>query len=356
MFTTSAYGLAEYNTPDRKFGAELGLRLDHYFLLGDGFSLQTKPVLNPRLNIDLNVLKNKWFIESADLNIGTGLFTSIDNSVYMAEEQYRVTDAKPNRAWTSVLGARLESGQGLIVTVEGYYKYLWDRMYIPVVFSLDDLDIKPQFNGEGKIWGLDVMIQKLQSRFWDGWITYSYSWAKYRDPSDIQANMGISGGTRGDDWYFPGFHRFHNLNLILNIKPTPRFTIYTRFGYASGIQILKRVSDAPVSYPVLIYDTANPAAIPVLIEKYYWPSVRDENNRSSATFPMDIKFSFNGKNETGKSRYEWYIAIENALILFYQSQGNTSYNTYTGQVDSGSSSANFEIPIPTPSFGFKVSY
>jgi hypothetical protein len=71
---------------------------------------------------------------------------------------------------------------------------------------------------------------------------------------------------------------------------------------------------------------------------------------------MDIKFSIFGGNRTGKTRYELYVAVENVLALLYTAQGNTSFNSYTGQVDTGSNSATFDIPIPIPSFGFKISY
>ena len=132
-------------------------------------------------------------------------------------------------------------------------------MYIPIYFGLDsEPDVRPQYDGVGNIWGIDLMLQKLQSRFWDGWLAYSFSWARYRDPSSGRANMGISGGTQGDDWYFPGFHRFHNLNLVFNIRPAPQFNIYTRFGFASGTQIVRRIGSSPESYPVLMYDPDNP--------------------------------------------------------------------------------------------------
>jgi len=71
---------------------------------------------------------------------------------------------------------------------------------------------------------------------------------------------------------------------------------------------------------------------------------------------MDLKFSFFGVNKYGKSRYEIYIAIENVLGLLYTGQGNKSFNAYTGEIDEGSLSASYDIPIPIPSFGFKISY
>jgi len=230
---------------------------------------------------------------------------------------------------------------------------VFDRTYIPVGLGIDELDINPQFDGEGRVWGIDLMLQKLQSRYWDGWLSYSFSWAQYRDPGGIQSGMGISGGTRGDDWYFPQYHRFHNLNLVLNIKPIPSINIYTRFGFASGALLRRRLGDHPESYPVLIYNSDNPVKI---IEKFYWPSVVDENNRTTPSLPLDIKFSIFGGKKNGKTRYEVYVAVENVLALLYTAQGNTRFNQYTGEVDTGSDSASYEIPFPIPSFGFKISY
>ncbi len=229
-------------------------------------------------------------------------------------------------------------------------------MYIPVSIGLDDFDIRPQFNGEGRVWGIDLMLQKLQSRYWDGWLSYSYSWARYRDPSSGNATIGFSGGTRGNDWYFPNFHRFHNLNLVINIKPAPQFNFYTRFGLASGTQLPRRTTDRPATYPVFMFDDPETPGIPKFVQRYNWPSETDEDNRTTPTLSMDIKFSFFGKNRTGKTRYEIYFALENVLSLVYRPQGNTRFNTFTGVIETGSDAASYGLPIPIPSFGFKFSY
>jgi len=356
LFTTSAYGLAEYHTPARRFKTELGLRVDHYYLTGEGFSLQTKPALGPRLNVDFNVFKNVGYVQSFDISAGTGLFASMNSNVFAAEEQYNITEIKPNRSWTSVLGTKFAFTEGLMFNIEGYYKYTYDRMYIPVSVNIDSsVDVRPNSNGEGKVWGIDLLLQKTQSRYWDGWVSYSFNWTKYRDPDAGIADTGYSGGTRGNDWYYPSYHRFHNLNLVLNIKPVSTINIYTRLGIASGVQIARRIDSGPKSYPVYVYDPDNPDNSK-FIEVFVWPSVRDENNRTTPSLPMDVKVSIFGKNNNGKVLYELYAAIENVLGLLYSAQGNTSYNQYTGEVDSGSMSASYDIPIPIPSFGVKISY
>jgi hypothetical protein len=354
LFTTSGYGLVEYTTPNRRFGAELGLRVDHYYLDGGDFSLSSKPALNPRLNTDFNVLKNMGIVQSFDLSTGTGLFSSLDENTYtLAEKKYDI-GLVPTRSWTSVLGARLEFLGGLNFNIEGYFKYIYDRVYLPVSFGFDEIDVQPQTNGEGRAWGIDIMLQKIQSRYWDGWLSYSYSWVKYRDPDFGNANMsGFGGAVRDGGWYYPSFHRFHNVNLVSNFRPTQKFIIYTRFGLASGLQLMKRLGNGPVSYPVYVN---KPEGGGYFIEKFYWPQERDENNRTTPSLPLDIKFSIFGANRTGRTQYEIYVAIENILALVYTAKGNTSYNSYTGKEDTGSNSASYEMPIPIPSFGFRISY
>jgi hypothetical protein len=354
LFTTSGFGLIEYQTPDNRIKTELGIRVDHFYLNGNGFSLQSAPAVNPRLNLDFNIFKDWGIVRSFDVSVGTGLFSSMNSNVFSAEGKYEISELKPNRSWTSILGTRLEFSGGIILNIEGYYKYVFDRMYVPVSAGLEGIDVRPKFNGEGRVWGIDLSLQKLQSRWWDGWLSYSFSWAKYRDPDGGNADMGISGGTR-DGWYFPSYHRFHNLNLVINFKPTPRVNIYTRFGLASGVQLSRRTTNEPYSYPVYMYDPDDPANNK-FIEVYYWPSTRDENNRTTVSLPMDIKLSIFGSNASGKTRYEVYAAVENVLALLYTAQGNTSFNRYTGQIETGSNAASYEIPIPIPSFGFKISY
>jgi len=355
LLTTSGYILGEFNFFDNQINMEVGLRIDHFVLFGNGFTLQSDPAFNPRINMDINILKNAGFIQSLDISLGTGLFSSINETIILADEKYNLDFIKPNRSWTSILGIRFEFPRSLSLNIEGYYKYIFDRTYVPVMFGLEDLDINPQFDGEGTVWGIDVMIHKIQSRFWDGWLSYSYNNARYRDPQGRYGGLGFSGGNSGNDWYFPSYHRFHYLNLVLNIKPIQSMNIYMRFGIASGIPLARRVGDSPIDYPVLIYDKDDINNSREIV-KYFWPSVADDSNRTTPSFPLDIKFSIFGSNRNGRTRYEVYVAIENLLSLLYVAEGNTRFNPYTGEENTGSTSANYEIPMPIPSFGFKISY
>jgi len=350
LLTSSGYVLGELSLGNR-FNAELGLRVDHFLLTGaEDFRLDSDPVLNPRLNLEYNLLNNTGIFEKIDLSFGTGLFSSINNNVFSADKRYNTNKITPNRSWTSLLGVKFEFLEAVSLNVEGYYKYIYDRMYIVMDTTKSDVDINPYFNGIGNIWGIDVMLQKIQSRYWDGWLSYSFSSAKYKDPNGSLNVDGRSGGNRGSDWYYPSFHRFHTLNLVFNYKPIQSMNLYMRLGFASGVPLAKRSDEGPKSYPVYLIEDNK------FIEKYKWDSYYDENNRTTPSLNLDLKFSIFGGHKTGRTRYELYFAVENVLGLIYTAQGNTSFNQYTGEPSEMPFSATYDIPIPIPSFGFKISY
>ena len=360
-FTTSVYGLIEYKSPNQRFGTELGLRVDHLYFKGKNFEFQTMPALNPRFNVDFGILKNRGTIDSLTVTAGTGLFSSINPLLcFFDPGNFEIGDSvddievKFNRAWTSVIGTKIDFAQKYSINIEGYYKYVYDRGYI----TADVLTLTPSFHfdGIGEVWGFDVQLQKMESRYWDGWISYTFTWAKYRDPSGGGAGLSMgSTNTVSDSWYYPSFHRFHNFNLVLNLKPLQWFNIAFRFGFASG-QPRRKVSDEIVPYPVIyIDDEGNPK----ILQKYRRKSLAPEDQgieRSPWSFPLDIKFSFFPVNKNGRASMEIYAAGENMMSLFYSPPGRTTFNQYTGREDQGSSSGSFDLPIPMVSFGVKWRY
>ena len=368
-FMTSGYSVLEYSSPNQRIGAELGLRVDHLYFIGRDFSFQTLPAFNPRLNIDFGLLKNKGKLDSLTATIGTGLFSSMNpllcffdpgqfgNVVDMIADSY---DIKLNRAWTSIIGFKIDFAEKYSFNIEGYYKRIFDRSYI-TADTVSGLIPQFHFDGVGNVWGFDLQLQKLESRYWDGWVSYTFTWAKYMDPSG--GGEGISNGstnTMGENWYWPSFHRFHNANIVLNVKPLRWFNIGVRFGFASG-QPRRKVSDVIYPYPVQMADENYMPKLdedgdPIIIQKYRRDSWYDENERSAWSLPLDLKFSFFPGNKNGKANMEIYIAGENILSLVYTPAGRTRFNSYTGKEDPEASSGTFDFPIPMVSFGFKWRY
>jgi hypothetical protein len=340
-YATSAYTLLEYSSPNQIFGAELGLRLDHLSMVGEDFSVQTAPILNPRLNLDFGILKNRGPLDSLTLVLGTGLFSSVGETLHYLEKRH-VTESgfalKPARAWTSLAGVALDFSPDLLLRIEGYYKQVFDRAYA-------SLEINPggaaamayQFDGEGSIWGIDVLLQKAESRFWDGWLSYSFNYAKYRDPQGALS-----------DWHYPAFHRFHTLNLVLNIKPTPRFSIATRLGFTSGKPAKKL---GPISSQMVLTESGD------IIEQFMRNEEYDDDGRTAFSLPLDIKFSWHLSNPKRRARTEIYFSVENSLALFLPSTKTTIVNPYTGQEETaGGMAVMTQLAMPLPSFGVKWSY
>ena len=343
-FSSSVYTLLEYTNPRRNFGAELGLRLDHFYfiggdaLAGGSFAIQTMPVANPRLNLDFGILKDRGNIDALSVTVGTGLFSSMHEVVSSIDKSAGIEDfeLRPNRSWTSIAGLKIDFAQKLSFNIEAYYKYVFDRAYTAsTIYEGPDPDkpwadrreeIDYHFNGEGRIAGFDFLLQKLGSRFLDGWLAYSFTWAQYRDPDTvpdpIPAGVDKDGFPEtGNDWYYPSFHRYHNINLVLNVKPSPAFHIAARFGFATGT-----------------------------------PERSDNNKRIGFSWPVDVKFSFYRFNPRGKVNTEIYLAVENLQALVYDAIWIARVNGYTGEEEPSEYKPVYDLPVPMVSFGFKWCY
>jgi hypothetical protein len=352
--TTSAYTLLEYKSPQQRFGFEAGVRLDHLYFMGRDFTIQTLPILNPRLNLDFTLLSGKGVFDSITATVGSGFFSSMTDNIAFIQSSNGIDDLemKQNRAWTSVVGTKLDFVGGYSFNIEGYYKYVFNNAYTTTINDLDEGTRSPDFlfDGEGRVWGFDFMLQKLTSRFWDGWLSYTFTYARYRRPQSTIYTK---------DWYYPSFHRFHNMNIVLNLKPWKHVNIALRLGLASGQMEL--IPGAIEEYQVAMFDNdLNPVldedGLPVIIKKYRRSSTYDENSRTPWSIPIDVKFSFYFFNRKGKGQGEFYVAAENLASLFYKPLRGSTFNSYTGEVNSGSNMATYDMPFPMPSIGFTWRY
>jgi hypothetical protein len=298
LLTSSGYLLAEYESPARRLQGELGLRLDH--LRDSVSSTGSRPAFSPRLNLVFNLVRDRNFVRSLSVSLGTGLFSAAPSTVLWAGDQA----VKPEQSFTTQGGMNLELTGGLSIDIEGYYKYVFDRGY---VFS-DVLSSRRNlfFDGEGRVLGFDLVLKKTEGRLFGGWIAYSFSHIRYREPAAPDFPFNNISGTVSSDWYYPPFHRFHELNLVLTFRPTDRFTFTGRLGFSGGL-----------------------------------------GGRTPFSVPLDIKFSFFSFNPRGRGRWEFYAAVENVLSLIPGNAG--SYGGADGNFP-------YRIPVPVPSIGFIWSY
>jgi hypothetical protein len=349
------YSLLEYKDPAGRFSAEAGIRLDHLYFIGNDFTIQTLPAVNPRLNFDYYLLRNRGFIDLLAITAGTGLFSSLNENIAYLDKSYGIDDfdLRQNRSSTSIAGIKIDFLDEWAFNLEFYYKYVFDRAYNRTVasFNTNKAVTEYNFNGTGHIWGIDLMLQKIKGRFIDGWISYSFNYARYHDPKRSSAFKDAKFLDMNDNWYFPMFHRFSNLNLVLNFRPRLNFNIYMRFGFASGVP--------QADYgPVIPYDLHDSeSGMYTGKTKYTRESFYSDDVRSGFSLPLDFKFSWYFFYPNGKVQTEVYLAVENALSLVYRPKRSTTLNPYTGkEEESGTDTSVFELPIPMVSFGFKWTY
>jgi len=372
-YNSSGYVLTEYTSPGKRFGSELGIRVDHLYFKGNSFDIQTMPVVNPRLNVDFNLYRGSGFFESLDLTTGTGLFSSMNDTINAINVDNDIPDfyIKPNRSWTSILGFKTDITGGWSFNLEGYFKYVFDRAYQYMILDPgQELTAAVyRFDGNGIIWGFDLMLQKFDSRYWDGWLAYTFTHARYHENERPVRSQSESFTTVIEDsgWYYPYFHRFHNINLVANFKPSKKINIYTRLGLASGQP--KPVVGEIRAYDVYVLDAeGKPVMDPtgsgnpldpdsfMKITKYKRDTYYSDDSRTTWSVPLDMKFSYTIFNPRNKVQTEMYLAAENLLSLVYVAKANTSFNQYTGEEDTGSDSANYEMPVPMVSVGIKWSF
>ncbi|MDR2663218.1 MAG: TonB-dependent receptor plug domain-containing protein [Treponema sp.] len=342
--SSAAYTLLEYKPEGRRFGMELGLRGDHFFLSGEDITLKGIPAVNPRINLDFLVLEERGPVDALTLTAGSGLFSSVNSVLQSAGGKNNIGEygATQNRSWTTLGGTRIDFIRGFTFTLEGYFKYVFRRAYTEndtdETGAVHRRETNYYFDGKAIIWGFDCMLQKFESRHWDGWVSYSYINAKYRDPHSTGRSKN-SGG-----WYYPSFHRFHTLNLILNYKPVPAVQLTTRFSLASGIPMAETVAIVP--------DPDDPGSSP----PYERIQAYSDYSRTGLVIPLDIKLSFFKFNEKGKVRREIYLNFENLLALAYTAEGPKDFDENTGREVPGTSVTSYDLPIPLLTFGMKWSY
>ena len=339
---TALYGLLEYRPEHKNFGLELGLRADHFFMTGDHVALNGIPAVNPRVNVDFGILEDKGPVEKASLTFGTGLFSAVNTALQNVEGKNNIDRwaNTQNQSWTSVAGTKFDFYGGYAFTLETYFKYVFNRSYTQSDSADTDSGTARTywtnyfFNGEALIWGFDLMLQKFHARYWDGWISYSYINAQYRDPDSTTLSRNNGG------WYYPSFHRFHTLNIIVNFKPAPAVNLTTRFSLATGTPIPETIAILGPTPPDYNYSR---------IQAY------SDDSRSGLVIPLDIKLSLFGFNKDGKVKRELYFSFENLLSIVYHADGPKDFDSNTGK-ETPSSIASYDLPIPLITFGIKWSY
>ena len=307
--------------------------------------------MSPRASASWTPIVNSGFLERLTFSAGAGLFSKFPTHMLAAEDRYEIGDfgIKPDRALFQVIGAEATFPDDWSFRLEAYYKYYLNRLYITVFpnGTLGEYDIGIKDDGLGHVAGFDLMLRKKSGRYLDGYLSYSFVYARYKNPTEptVDENQTAHGDPL-DEWYYPSFHRFHTLNLVLNYRPAPGWTISLMGTLATGMP--KRRLGVSEMYPVA-YEGQ-------VIERYRSTSFYSDTLRTEISCPIDLRISFSNYYKNSKLRWEYYIGAEDILVNLYKPRGGTTYDEYTGEEIADSSNADFNIGIPVVSVGYKLSY
>ncbi|MBN2616989.1 MAG: TonB-dependent receptor, partial [Spirochaetales bacterium] len=323
---------------------DIGVRSDHsYFTEGDDFTLNTYPDISPRVNFTITPNIGNDFFKENSFSLGSGIFSKNPFSVGGLREDLGIKDFEliPEKSLTSVVGWETNLPLDYRFKIEGYYKYIYDRFYY--IMELEENNTytpKLYFDGYGHVGGGDFLLEKKLSRYLDGLLSYTYVYARYNEPND---------DARDD--YYPYYHRFNTLNLLMNFKPTSTFTFTTKLSFATGNP--KEKDGETTMFAAYVKDREGNDQI---AEMYSRTSYYSDTLRSNYSLPLDLKASWHNYYKNTKYEWEFYIALQDALApLIAAIQPSESVQTSKWDGDSEEApSSGFSFPIP--SIGFSMSF
>lgn len=329
---------------------DLGVRVDHSYFIGeDDFTLNTYPEVAPRINLVFSPFIDNEIFKDNIFSIGSGIFNKNPFGLIGPDEEFGIEDFEmvSEKTLMSVIGWETQLPNDIRFKVEGYYKYIYDRLYVNTLINDEgQYESIIHFDGFAHVVGGDLILDKKVSRYLDGLFSYTYVYARYQDPVADSSNDENRG-----EYYYPYYHRFNTLNLLLNYKPTGKFTFTTKLTFATGNP--KEQDGETEMFAALVKDSNGNDQI---AEMYSRTSYYSDFLRSNYSLPLDLKFSWHNYVKDTKLEWEFYFAIQDVLspvLSAIQSSDSNQTSKWSGDSEEAASSG-FSFPIP--SIGFSMSF
>ncbi len=212
----------------------MGLRASTFKLKSTSY-LRLEPRINYQFEIRQGLFANaSYSLMNQYLHMVSSAGLGIQYDVWLPSSQ----DLKPLRSNLITLGLtknNLLNGK-LLIAVEGYYKRIENQVlfkdgsnflslvpFNPRQYLLEWEDVLTQ--GKCTSYGLEALIKK-EGKKWSGWISYTLS---KTDMEFAEINKGK---------IFPAFYdRRHDLGIVVEWKPSRRWTLSSTWIYGSGYAI-----------------------------------------------------------------------------------------------------------------------
>lgn len=332
----------------------LGCRVDHSYYFGENdFTLNTYPIPGPRMNLIFSPETSGSFFTDNSFSIGAGLFSKNPFETISVNEDsgignFELTSPK---TFMTVLGWDTNLPEDFHFKIESYYKYIFDRNYQNSIVTDDVLNIDMRSDGTGHVGGGDLLFERKNSRYIDGMLSYTFVFAKYFNPELSEGEQAADSDPRGE-WYYPSFQRFHSLNILVDVKPTRKFTFTAKLAFATGTPKSDWAEEKDMFWAAIEDESGNIE----MLEMYNRASVYSDTLRTNWILDLDLKISLRDYFPGSKVEWELYLAAENVLtplMAAVQPSDSVDLDKWNGnEKETPSPGMNF----PIPSLGFKLSY
>lgn len=216
--TLPAFDGALYTEADiniGRFTATPGLRVSHAYING-----QTRDAADPRLWARFQLL------DTTAIKGSIGLFSQPPSATDIANPPFGTPSLTYERAFQSSLGVSHRFSDWVNVDVTGFYNRRFDNIVSPginVVNPDGTITTSRSANlGLGRAYGVEVMLRHEVSKYFFGWIAYTFNRSEERRAGS------------GNDYVPSFFDQTHILTAVGSVKLPWGFEFGARFRYVTG--------------------------------------------------------------------------------------------------------------------------
>ena len=212
-FDGALYAEADVNIG--KFTATPGLRVSHAYING-----QTRDAADPRLFARFQLL------DTTAIKGSVGLFTQPPSAADLANAPFGTPALTYERAFQSSLGVSHRFTDLINVDVTGFFNRRFDNIVSPGIDIVNPDGTVTRSRsanlGLGRAYGVEVMLRHEVSKYFFGWIAYTFNRSEERRAGS------------GDDYVPSAFDQTHILTAVGSVKLPWGFEFGARFRYVTG--------------------------------------------------------------------------------------------------------------------------